>query len=44
MFWDFFPKLSAFYTDWLIFEGLATKLNLNQNQKNLKLLGTKHIF
>jgi hypothetical protein len=37
---------SHFHTDWLTFEGLATKVNLNQIQKYfvLGLLGPKPIF
>jgi hypothetical protein len=37
---------SHFHTDWLIFEGLATKVNLNQIQRyfEMGLLGPKPNF
>jgi hypothetical protein len=42
----FFQNPSHFHTDWLIFEGLATKINQNQIQKYLgmSLLGPKPKF
>jgi hypothetical protein len=40
----FFQNSSHFHTDWLIFEGLATKVNLNQIQKyfGIGLVGPKN--
>jgi hypothetical protein len=42
----FFQNPLHFHTDWLIFEGLAIKVNLNQIQKyfGFGLLGPKPIF
>jgi hypothetical protein len=42
----FFQNPSYFHTNWLMFEGLATKVNLNQIQKYIGfvLLGPKPIL
>jgi hypothetical protein len=46
IFKDFFQNPSHFHTNWLIFEGLVTKVNLNQIQKyfGMGLLGPKSNF